>query len=270
MSGLNVEIIGSLVATIVIAILVSLYRKMSTFKVTVNDQLKILEEKHSKRLELLLHPITEYRDIQNFSLDLIKALEEFEGEYSRAIIYRALPCALSSALSDIMPECGVETDEYFRRATSLMDEIVIQGDDVNGGAWDSTIFGKTGILTLDEATKNYVKRLYFDFKAPATSDLAIHRNFNEFGIILLGKTKGKGASQISEWLYGFLIFYSSNFDKFMGGFRFNNHRHIEPFEEIFKMKYNESDFHHTFSQLKEENSGFYEQFKTFYRDSGDC
>lgn len=259
---LIISIIGSIFATFLIGILVFLYNKL----------LRVFREQkeQSERLEEAIHPITEYRDLYSLSDALIKALESYDEDYSRAIIFRALPCEFSSALTEQFNENKGNINRNMRKVERMIDEIVIQGSEKHGGAWDVSLFGRTGLDKIDTETLNYINRLYFSHQPPATSSLALHENFNEVGLILLGKTKSKNINAISEWKFGFMIFYSGDFSRMMGAFRFNNHRHIEPLEEIFRMKYNEAGVSHELDAKTEKNEGMKEKVSTFYRSVSDC
>lgn len=263
MDGVSVEVIGSLIATLIITLSIYIYGKI---KLNISAQLSKIEGRQSAQLDKLLHPISEYRDISCLATSLLEALEAYEKDYSRAIILRALPCELTSVLTDNINEASDNVNKNLRNIEFIINEIISQGNNDIGGIWDKSLFGKTGIKSIDDETKKHIYNVYFGYRPPPTSSLALHNNFNEIGIILLGKTKTATSKEVSEWKYGFLLFFSNKFDKFMGGFRFNNHSHIEPLEEIFKLKYKEAEYHHSFSSNPEDNQEFFIAFEKFYSE----
>ena len=103
-----------------------------------------------------------------------------------------------------------------------------------GGAHDRTIFGKTGLANLDEAT---CEACLADFlgagEVADTCELGLHNNFNEIGIFLIGETIEQRREDLKEWKAGFIIVFSQDF-KTVRGFRHNVHGHIEHLRVIFE------------------------------------
>lgn len=218
-----------------------------------------------RNIDEAVRPVKGYHDLYDFSVDLVYALNSFNRDYSRASLFRALPCEISSAISAHLGAGRGETDVNLREAEHIINEIIIQGDDKIGGSYDKSLFGKTGIRELDEETYRRIDTQYFSTHSPpSTSQLALHDNFNEFGLILIGSTKDIRTASVSEWHFGFMLFFSRDFRKFVRGFRFNNHRHIEPLEEIFNEKFEEAAHRFEIKSIREENEKFHGEVRSFY------
>jgi hypothetical protein len=190
-------------------------------------------------LEKSLRPVNEIQDIAAFSELLDESLAKFEGDYRRLVLYRALPCEISPQFLNhcFGDNSADEAREALRRYSDCISHIVKQGR----GAHDKTIFGRTGIERLDAATRDACLHDYFHAdEAVDTSELGLHSNFDEIGILLLGETFEERNDNLKEWQAGFIIVFSQDF-KTVRGFRHNVHGHIENLRVIFDARRKDSE-----------------------------
>jgi hypothetical protein len=187
---------------------------------------------HAKKsLESSLRPVHEIADAGALACLLAESLTEFGGDYRRLVIYRALPCEIS--LQFLRHAAGAHMSDEEVRAVNLYSECVTRVVRQGHGAHDKTIFGRTGIHALDAATRDTCFADYFHAdEAVDTSDLGLHENFDEIGIILIGETVEQRRSDLKEWKAGFIVVFSQDF-KTVRGFRHNVHGHIEYLKIIF-------------------------------------
>ena len=187
---------------------------------------------HARRsLESSLRPVHEISDAGVFACLLAESLSEFEGDYRRLVIYRALPCELS--LQFLRHSLGTPISDEEVKALDKYSECITRIVRQGQGAHDRTIFGRTGNNALDAATRDTCLADYFRAdEAVDTSELGLHENFDEIGIVLMGETIEQRSSDLKEWVAGFIVVYSEDF-KTVRGFRHNVHGHIEHLRVIF-------------------------------------
>jgi hypothetical protein len=219
-AGLIIGVVSSMVATAIVATL----SVLAVFRPYMQ---------HAKKaLETSLKPVHEIPDAGILVRLLAESLSEFEGDYRRLVIFRALPCEISPQLLRHSLDSHVSEEEL--KAVSVYSEcmtrIIRQGE----GAHDRTIFGRTGDTKLDSATRDICLSDYFRAdEAVDTTEFGIHENFDEIGIILIGETIEQRRADLKEWKAGFIVVFSEDF-KTVRGFRHNVHGHIEHLKIIFE------------------------------------
>lgn len=221
--------IAGIAASIVASVAAAVVSVLAVFRPLVSSATKTLEKS--------LRPVNEISDVAQFATLVAESLEEFNRDYRRLVMYRALPCDLSV---QFLRHCfGPHPADEAVHAVSMYQEciarIVRQGE----GAHDKTIFGRTGHQSLDAATRHACLSDYFrGDETVDTSELGLHENFNEIGILLLGETVEQRRDDLKQWKAGFVIVLSQDF-KTVRGFRHNVHGHIENLRIIFDERRND-------------------------------
>jgi hypothetical protein len=234
----TVGIVSSLMATAIVAAISFL----AIFRPLVSSA--------KRALEASLHPVNEIPDVAALAILLAETMSAFKEDYRRVVIYRALPCEISV---QFLKHCfgnhaSSEAIAAVRTYHQCVSTIIKEGD----GAHDKTIFGRTGIASLDETTRD---ACLSDFLGSGevgdTCEFGLHDNFNEIGIFLVGHTIEQRRADVKEWKAGYIMVFSEDF-KTVRGFRHNVHGHIENLRVIF-----------------EERKRDCEQRKTYFMLSGD-
>jgi hypothetical protein len=240
-TGFLIGIVSSLIATSVVAMLSFL----AIFRPLVSST--------KKTLEASLHPVNEIQDIAALATLLAESVQLFKGDYRRAVIYRALPCEISV---QFLKHCfgdhvSSEAIEAVRTYHHCVGTIIKEG----AGAHDKTIFGRTGIPSLDIATRDACVMDYVGGGEVAdTCEIGLHDNFNEIGIFLLGETIEQRRADVKEWKAGFIIVFSEDF-KTVRGFRHNVHGHIENLRVVFEERKKDCDKRKMYFTLSGDRSG---------------
>lgn len=195
-------------------------------------------------LDRQLHPIREFNSPNEF-LHLFKnAIKTYSNDWAKVCLVRALPIELTDVFICNCVGDAAKNDAKLLLTQSYLQliEMVVQ----NGKeCWDKSIFGRIEpseaisaqkCNELNLATYNVINKHYFiPESAPGTTEIGIHDNLNEFGVILCGKARGINKGEPEKWEHGFLIVFSEGFDA-MQGFYYNNDRHIATLYEMFKRK----------------------------------
>jgi hypothetical protein len=215
-------LVSSLLGTLIVALL----SVFAIFRPVVNSV--------RRSLEAAVRPVNEIRDIANFAALLSESLSEWDGDYSRLVMFRALPCEVSLPF---LRHCfGKREFDTAIRAIRVYQDCVTEIVREGRGAHDKSIFGRTGIEKLDGATEDTILQQYFSGnEATDTTDLGLHDNFNEMGIILLGETIEERRPDLKEWKAGFIIIFSEDFQT-VRGFRHNVHGHIANLKVVFDQR----------------------------------
>jgi hypothetical protein len=218
-TGLITGVVASVVATGIVATI----SVLAIFKPYMVHAKKILESS--------LRPVHEIPDAGVLACLLAETLLEFKGDYRRLILYRALPCELSLQFLRHSLDSRVADEEV--RAINLYSECITRIVRQGQGAHDKTIFGRTGDQKLDAATRDTCLSDYFHAdETMDTTELGMHDNFDEIGIILVGETIEQRRDNLKEWKAGFIVVFSQDF-KTVRGFRHNVHGHIEHLKIVF-------------------------------------
>ena len=215
--------VAGLAASLVVSVVAAVVSVLAIFRPLVTGATKALEKS--------LRPVNEIPDLAALVMLLAETLGEFGGDYRRLVMYRATPCDMSLQFLRhcFGPHPSDETVKALHVYHECISRMVKQGE----GAHDKTIFGRTGIDAIDSATRHVCMSDYFlGDEAVNTSELGLHSNFNEIGIILLGETVEQRRDDLKEWKAGFVFVFSEDF-KTVRGFRHNIHGHIENLRIIF-------------------------------------
>jgi hypothetical protein len=215
--------IAGLAASLVVSVVAAVVSVLAVFRPLVTSATKALEKS--------LRPVNEIPDLAALVILLSETLSEFRGDYRRLVMYRALPCELSL---QFLRHCfGPHPSDEAVNALNIYHECIARMVKQGDGAHDKTIFGRTGLEALDAGTRHVCLSDYFHGdEAVDTSELGLHGNFNEIGIILLGETVEQRRDDLKEWKAGFVVVLSEDF-KTVRGFRHNIHGHIENLRIVF-------------------------------------
>jgi hypothetical protein len=234
-SAFIVGIASSLIATLIVGLI-------SVFTI-----FRPLLASARKMLESTLRPVNEIQDVAEFAILLAESLSEFSGDYRRLVMYRALPCEMSPQFlrycfgAHVSDEALDAINVYERCITSIVRE--------GRGSHDKTIFGRSGIESLDAATRDACLLDYFaGDEAVETTDLGLHDNFNEIGIVLLGETIEERHDDLKQWKAGFIFVFSEDF-KTVRGFRHNMHSHIMNLKLLFDERKNDCEKNNMYFSL---------------------
>jgi hypothetical protein len=237
-SAFIIGVASSLVATVIVG-LISVFTIFRPLLATAR-----------KLLESTLRPVNEIQDVAEFAILLAESLSEFGGDYRRLIMYRALPCEISAQFlrycfgSHVSDEALDAINIYERCITNIVRE--------GRGSHDRTIFGRSGIEMLDAVTRDACLLDYFSGdQAVETTDLGLHDNFNEIGIILLGETIEERRSDLKQWKAGFIFVFAEDF-KTVRGFRHNTHSHIMNLKLLFDERKKDCEKNHMYFSLSHE------------------
>jgi hypothetical protein len=215
--------IAGIVASVVASVAAAVVSVLAVFRPLVSSATKTLEKS--------LRPVNEIPDIAAFATLVAESLSEFNGDYRRLVMYRALPCELSV---QFLRHCfGPHPADEAVHAVNVYQECIARMVKQGEGAHDKTIFGRTGQVQLDAATRHACLSDYFRGDDTVdTSELGLHENFNEIGILLLGETVEQRRDDLKQWKAGFVVVFSQDF-KTVRGFRHNVHGHIENLRIVF-------------------------------------
>ncbi|RBM45945.1 hypothetical protein DLR65_17440 [Vibrio tarriae] len=188
-------------------------------------------------LKTVVNPVDSFRNVEEFSRLLLDTLDSYNDSYENAILFRAIPCELTEAFrrhvsGDVDTEAMKLINKY-QRAVG----VIIKSDK---GAHDDSVFGKTGLPHLDDATSSVIEEHFLSGeRAPGTTTLSFHENLNEYGVILFGINDEVCHIGDVYWKAGFLIVYSKDFKK-IRGYRYNQDSHIENLLLMFEQKRDDS------------------------------
>lgn len=203
--------------------------------ITQRESVKKLMGVVSYEVERIANPVHEFRDLNTLAGMIRESIESYEGDYSRLVLLRALPCELSDELINHCeghPAVITETNRNLQDYHSLIDKIIREGV----GAYDKSVFGATGRQALDRATYREISKSYFmNSTAPDTTEIGFHDNLNEFGLILFGDTEDKNSDKPYQWRVGYLIYFPRDFSQ-CRGFRYRLHSHIDNMSMVIRQK----------------------------------
>lgn len=221
LNGVLENLVAGLVASLIIALL-------SYFALFKNASNKLIIY-----LKTIVNPVDSFRNVEEFSRLLLETLNSYEDNYETAVLFRAIPCELTERYrahvsGDLDTEARKLIEKYQRAVC-----VIIKTDK---GAHDVSVFGRTGITELDEATGRVIDEHYLSGeRAPGTTTLALHENLNEYGVILFGINDEVAKIGDIHWRAGFLVVYSKDFKK-IRGYRYNQDSHIENLRLMFDQK----------------------------------
>jgi len=196
--------------------------------------LRPIKEKIGHQIDVAINPVEEFRDITELLSMLKRTISSYESDYSRLLLFRALPCELTDSLAHHMyPNLPLEIRHALLEYQTMVQRIIAEGH-------DKSILGKTGTTSLDKETHNAILRQYLLGRTPPdATELGLHDNLNEVGVLLLGTTETTTSPQLNQWKYGFLIIFSWDF-KQCRGFMYKDHNHIDNLRLIFDQKEKDS------------------------------
>ncbi len=219
-TGPAMSIFCSILAAIFTGIIFRMYGK-----------LKRVGDKYIKKIDQALDQVDEFTSIEDF-FRMFKDVVDSYDDYSRVALIRCLPFELGLDYLKYLYD-DVNHSETAKSALLKYKAVVRNIIEEDYGSHDKTIYGVTGIPKLDGCTARVLQDPYL--KLPGTSELGHHKNLNEFGVILFGKTESVRTDRIEEWDAGFLIIFSDDFRTFKG-FKYKRHQHIQTIYSIFKQK----------------------------------
>jgi len=249
-----VHFVQNIVNDFIIPLAVGIASSLLATWILTTKMVKPVLERYKKLIEKLINPVSEFTSGETFVKLLKEAIDEFNDDYSRFIIYRALPCEITENFLDRLEEPPSSNDLYYYR--NKIREIIREGR----GSYDKTIFGKTNIRDIDIATKKAILSDYYPEIQPGTTELGLHDNLNEIGIILLGKTESSKDIGNIEWQSGFIIIFSADFKR-IRGFLYRVSSHINNLLFIFKEKQKDSEENGLYKDFDNIDSNEYDDFK---------
>lgn len=195
---------------------------------------KPLIEKTKAEIDRLINPVQEFSNIDQFLNLLKQSLDSYKNDFSRLVLHRGMPLEISDALLKYIGVNG--QSKSLTDYQNNMNSIIKEGD----GSYDKSVFGKTGIPEIDNGTRNIITSHYFsNTAAPDTTEIGLHNNLNEIGVILIGKGESKSKIGNIVWDYGFLLVFSSDY-KSIRGFKHVVPQHINNLVMIFEQKMTDS------------------------------
>jgi hypothetical protein len=214
---------------------------------------KVIDE-HERRIAKIINPVNDFNDIGGFITLFDESIDSFDKDFSQLVLYRALPCEITDAFIKNIGNQQIKIVNYQNTINSIIKE--------SDGSFDKSIFGKTGIAELDNETRNIIiSHYYSNATPPDTTDLGLHDNLDESGVILIGKAENTNTIGSLIWEAGFLIIYSSDFKK-IRGFRLNLPEHIRNIALIFEQKQEDSKKKSTYWEFsKSMSNSIYEESK---------
>jgi hypothetical protein len=192
-----------------------------------------------RQLDKVLFPVTPFADAGRLCELISESIDSYSGDFSKLKLLRALPCELSLALVDHLAGetgTGARAEAAVQRYDQLLNAVIQESN----GSFDESLFGRTGVISLDTATRHAIERHYLlPDRPPGTSVLGLHTNLNEIGVLLFGETASHRDSTVIDWKFGFLLIFSSDF-RYVRGYRYKVHQHIANLQLIFEQKKKDS------------------------------
>lgn len=195
--------------------------------------LRRYSDRMKDEVKRMVNPVESFRNVEEFSRLLLDTLDAYKEDYKTAVLFRAMPCEITEKFrAHVSEDTDTSAREMIMRYQRAVGVIVKSSK----GAHDDSVFGRTGIPALDDATEKIVLEHYLAGELlPGTTTLSLHENLNEYGVILFGVNDEVARVGDVLWKAGFLVVFSKDFKK-IRGYRYNQHAHIQNLHLMFEQK----------------------------------